>query len=494
MHASTTSRQPVYAQTPPRFTGGGTTEQERFRPFAEKMRQAQMPEAAIRVFQSYYQQLLQGATGYLARHQVQPVSDLPSAADFGSLCSAGLAALPRTVVIKLNGGLGTTMGMQGPKSLIQVKENLTFLDIIVRQVLSLREQHNVALPLIFMNSFHTEAPTQRALTAYPLLRQKVPFSFLQHQIPKIWQADLTPAEWSADRKKEWCPPGHGDLYLALQTSGLLEKLLAKDYEYAFISNADNLGATLDPAILGYFATEQLPFLLEAARRQPADRKGGHLGYQPGRGLILREVAQCPADELEEFQNIQRYCYFNTNNLWLHLPTLKQLLERTQGVLGLPLIRNEKPIDPTQPESRRVYQLETAMGHAISVFPQAQAVEVNRARFLPVKTTNDLLALWSDAYVLNPDYTISLHPARQDKADLVIDLDKSYYGHFHQLKARFPRFVPSLVNCHQFRVRGNVYFDAAIGLEGDVSIQGFGDTPVRWGSMVLTPSELTLSEQ
>lgn len=450
----------------------------RFAPFAQKMAAAGQPEVAIRAFRHYYTQLAEGATGYIASQEAQPVPPLPVVEELTRYRNAGRAALARTVMIKLNGGLGTTMGMSGPKSLVQVKEKFTFLDIIVHQILYMRGQYDVRLPLVLMNSFNTEAETRAALAAFPeLTTQDVPLDFLQHQIPKIWKADLAPATWPADPAKEWCPPGHGDLYLALQTSGMLETLLAQGYEYAFVSNADNLGATVDLSILGYFARNALPFLMEVARRQPADRKGGHLASHPQHGLILREVAQCPADEVEVFQDIERYQYFNTNNLWLHLPSLQRALQEHKGVLPLPLIRNEKVVDPTQPDSPHVYQLETAMGHAIGLFPDAEAVETPRSRFIPVKNTNDLLALWSDAYVLQKDYTIQLNPERKIETELVIDLDKRYYGLFAQLKERFPTGTPSLVHCKQLHVEGDIYFDASVGLEGEIWLRNHKGMPL-----------------
>ncbi len=450
----------------------------RFAPFATKMREAGQPEAAIRVFMHYYSQLVAGATGYISSSDAQPVALLPKVEALASYRAAGQAALSRAVVIKLNGGLGTTMGMSGPKSLVQVKDGLTFLDIITRQILYMRNHYAVRLPLLLMNSFNTQAESRQVLDAYPeLLAQDVPVDFLQHQIPKIWQADLAPVTWPADATKEWCPPGHGDLYLSLQTSGVLAKLLEHGYEYAFISNADNLGATVDLVILGYFAENQLPFLMEAARRLPVDAKGGHLAHHPQQGLILREVAQCPADELEAFQDSERYQYFNTNNLWIHLPSLQRLLEQYNGVLPLPLIRNEKAVDPTQPDSPQVYQLETAMGHAIALFPEAQAVETPRHRFLPVKNTNDLVALWSDAYLLQADYTIAINPARPVGMELVVDLDKLYYGFFDQIKARFPAGVPSLVNCKLFHVEGDIYFATSVGLVGDIWLRNRHPSPL-----------------
>ncbi|MEZ4869211.1 MAG: UTP--glucose-1-phosphate uridylyltransferase [Caldilineaceae bacterium] len=430
---------------------------ERFAPFVQKMRAAELPAELIHTFRHYYRQLLEGGAGYIPTAQAQPVETLPTSDEFEQYRTFGHEALTRAVIIKLNGGLGTTMGLEGPKSLIPVKEGLTFLDMIVRQVLHLRQEHSVELPLVLMNSFNTEAATRQALAAYPTLTQSVPLDFRQHKVPKIWQHDFSPAAWPDDPEKEWCPPGHGNLYLTLYTSGLLTELLASGYEYAFISNVDNLGATLDLNLLGYFAEKGLDFLMEVAARTPADRKGGHLAHDPARGLILREVAQCPPDEMDLFQDITRYRYFNTNNIWINLTALKYALEARSGFLDLPLIRNAKPVDPTAPESPPVYQLETAMGQAIAIFPGAQAVQVGRARFLPVKSTSDLLALRSDLYLLQEDYTLQRNPARQLADDIVIELDDEYYRTLDQLEAHFPNGAPSLVNCRRLHIEGEVFF-------------------------------------
>jgi UTP--glucose-1-phosphate uridylyltransferase len=426
-----------------------------FAPFAAKMKAHGLPDASIRAFGYHYRQLVRGVTGYIYGTEAQPVGELPSAATFEEYAEQGRTALKHTISLKLNGGLGTTMGLEGPKSLIQVKSDLTFLDIIVRQVLHMRQQYNVRLPLVLMNSFSTEAATLEALTAYPELKQSVPLHFTQHQVPRIWKSDLSPVTWPDNPALEWCPPGHGDLYLALQTSGVLRALLDQGYEYAFISNADNLGATVDLNILGYFAAQKLPFLMEVAQREPADRKGGHLARHPHRGLILREVAQCPPEEMDEFQDIERYRYFNTNNLWLHLPTLERLLARSDGLLRLPLIRNQKAVDPTQPESPQVYQLETAMGAAIDLFPNSAAVQVDRTRFLPVKSTSDLLGLWSDAYLLDDHYRIRLHPARKNPRGPQVELDPKHYGLYSQLRAHLTAGVPSLLHCDTLRIEGEI---------------------------------------
>ena len=328
-----------------------------------------------------------------------------------------------------------------------------------------------------MDSFRTQTESLAAQEIFPNLAQDLPLSFLQHKMLKVLVDDLSPAVWPDDPEKEWCPPGHGDIYAALNTTGILDTMLAAGYEYAFVSNADNLGAVLDPGILGYFADERLPFMMEVAHRTPADNKGGHLSRRPVGQLILRELAQCPPDELDLFQDIRRYGYFNTNNLWLHLPSLAAMLEERGGVLELPLIRNVKPIDPTVPTSPKVIQTETAMGSAIALFPRAEAIAVPRSRFLPVKRTSDLLLIWSDAYELGNDYLLRQSPRLRGNPPLVT-LDDTYFGLISELQRRFPYGPPSLANAKSFTVRGDVYFGREVKVTGDVTVEQTNDAPRR----------------
>jgi UTP--glucose-1-phosphate uridylyltransferase len=449
-------------------------QEERFAPFEEKMSDAGLPPVAIRTFRHYYEKLLRGDTGYISGEDARPVSGLPTTEELGQYQDAGEAALDQLVVIKLNGGLGTSMGMTGPKSLIEVKEGLNFLDIVVHQVLQLRAESGGRIPLVLMDSFNTQEESLAALAKHAEIKSDLPLDFVQHKEPKILSEDLSPVAWPDDPDKEWCPPGHGDIYPALISSGMLGKLLDAGYQYAFVSNIDNLGATVDVAILGYFAAEGFPFMMEVTRRTPADRKGGHLARTPDGRLLLREIAQCPPDETDAFQDIQRYRYFNTNNLWIHLPTLQQVLDEQDGVLDLPMIRNQKPVDPSQPETPKVYQLETAMGSAIAAFDGAQAIDVSRRRFRPVKTSDDLLVLWSDAYQLTDGYRIELVPERDDEP--LVGLDDRYYKLFHDLKERFAHGAPSLRSCDRFEVEGNVYFGKDVVAKGAVHIVHKEDEP------------------
>lgn len=447
------------------------------------MQREQLPGVAIKTFEYYYNQLAAGQSGLIPEDALVPVASLPDAETFSAdLAERGRAVLPQTILLKLNGGLGTSMGLNKAKSLLMVRDGLSFLDIIAHQA------ERAGVPLILMNSFNTRADSLRALEKYGHLQSEIPLDFLQHKIPKVTEAGLTPVEWPADPSLEWCPPGHGDIYTALVTSGLLDMLLEQGYPYAFVANADNLGAVLDPAILGYFAQEALPFMMEVADRTTADRKGGHLAQRPDGQLILREIAQTPAEDMEQFQDITRHKYFNTNNLWLNLPALKAVLAANHYILGLPMIRNKKTVDPRDDTSTPVYQLETAMGSAIGVFKGAGAVRVPRSRFAPVKTTDDLLVVRSDAYVLTKDYQVQLNPERQ-LGNPVVKLDPKFYRLIDELEARFPYGSPSLIECEQLEVRGDFKFGRNISLQGSILLTNESD-----GQQVIADNSVLIGDE
>jgi len=443
--------------------------------FIEKMKAAGLPRRAIESFVYHLGNLVSGGKGALRESAILPIQALPDSEDFGPSRPAGAAMMSRVAVIKLNGGLGTGMGLAGPKSLLRVRDDLCFLDLIARQILDLRKRVKQPVPLILMNSYRTREASLGLLEKYPELPLPgMPLDFLQNRVPKVREVDLLPAEFPEDPTMEWCPPGHGDLYTALGSSGILNELMASGIEYAFISNADNLGAVLDAGILGYMVENDIDFLMEAADRTTSDRKGGHLCIRRGEGLSLRESAQCAPEEQDAFQNIEKYRYFNTNNLWIHLPSLAALMDHYGGVLPLTTIFNRKSLDPADPESEPVIQLETAMGDAISLFPNAAAVRVPRSRFSPVKSTADLLAVRSDAYEMTPDFRVV--QARGRKRPPRIDLDPGYYRMLGDLEQRFPEGAPFLRSCQSLEVRGNVFFGKLVHLEGDVRIRA-GEEPV-----------------
>ncbi|GIG38701.1 UTP--glucose-1-phosphate uridylyltransferase [Cellulomonas phragmiteti] len=435
----------------------------------QKMRDAGVADTAVDVFTRFYGLLESGSTGLVREADVDPLTGVPHLDDLQIDAAAAADALARTAVIKLNGGLGTSMGMDRAKSLLPVRGGRTFLDVIADQVLAARAATGARLPLVLMNSFRTRDDSLAALAAHPQLAvDGVPLDFLQNREPKLLVDGLTPVTWEADPTLEWCPPGHGDLYTALLASGVLDALLAAGFRYASVSNSDNLGATPDARVAGWFAASGAPFAAEVARRTPADRKGGHLVVRRSdERIVLRESAQTAPEDADAAADIATHRYFNTNNLWLDLEALAAELGRTGGVLDLPLIRNEKNVDPTDKTSPRVVQIESAMGAAIEVFDGAAVLEVGRERFLPVKTTNDLLVLRSDVYDEDADHRLV---AVVDAP--YVDLDPAHYALVGDFDAHVPH-VPSLRDATSLKVRGAWTFEQGVRVVGDAELVGDG---------------------
>jgi UTP--glucose-1-phosphate uridylyltransferase len=333
-------------------------------------------------------------------------------------------------------------------------------------VLSVRKRYGARLPLVFMNSFRTREDTLAALERYADLADgDLPLDFLQNKEPKLRADDLTPVDWPADPTLEWCPPGHGDIYTALRGTGLLDRLLQAGYSQAFVSNSDNLGAVPDPRVAGWFASSGAPFAIEAVRRTPSDRKGGHFARRKTDGrIVLRETAQTLPEDAEALADLDRHRFASTNNLWMDLRAVKAELEARDGILGLSMIRNVKTVDPADSSSPEVIQIETAMGAAIEVFEGSRTIEVGRDRFVPVKTTNDLLVLRSDCYELDDDAVLHQVPS----AVPFVDLDKPYKL-VRGFEERFPAGPPSLREAASLVVRGDWTFGADVTVVGEVEV-------------------------
>ena len=433
----------------------------------DKMAAAGVDPVAADVFAHYYALVESGESGMVPESTIEPV-DMPSLADVDVPSPAPRDGLAGTVVIKLNGGLGTSMGLDRAKSLLEVRDGLSFLDIIVQQVLGARKEHGVALPLLFMNSFRTREDTLAVLERYPdLAVDDLPLDFLQNKEPKLRADDLTPVEWEKDPSLEWCPPGHGDIYTALRGSGLLDRLVEAGYTRAFVSNSDNLGAVPDARVAEWFARSGAPFAIEAVRRTPSDRKGGHFARRRSDGrLVLRETAQTLDEDKDALADLSRHRFCSTNNLWFVLVALRDELDRRDGILGLAMIKNTKTVDPADPTSPEVIQIETAMGAAIEVFEGAALIEVQRDRFVPVKTTNDLLVLRSDCYELEDDARLRQAP----ESVPFVDLDSSYYKLVADFDRRFPEGVPSLRQARSLTVHGDWTFGAGVTVVGDAVVE------------------------
>jgi UTP--glucose-1-phosphate uridylyltransferase len=429
--------------------------------FIDKMRDEGLPQIIIDTFSFYYDQVISGATGMIPDTDIRPVDqeEIADAAALERYAPAGRKALGQAVMIVLNGGLGTSMGLTGPKSLLTVKDNRSFLQIIIEQAAA------KGVRLAFMNSFNTDAKTRAAVQA--IAPQTSPLFFLQHKFPKILQKNYSPAQWLENPELEWNPPGHGEIFTALVTSGLLANLLDEGVKYALIANCDNLGATLDPALLGYFADQRFPFMMEVAQRTPTDMKGGHIARHVNGRLILREIAQCPEKDLAAFQDIQYYRFFNVNSLWIDLRALNELVQ-AKRVIHLPMILNPKTIDPRDKKSPAIYQIETAMGAAIALFEGATAVKVPVTRFRPVKKCADLLSLRSDCFVFQPNGSLVPNPDRHlDRVQ--VKLDPAFYTRIDDFEQRFAKGVPSLLDCEALTITGDVFFEKDVIVKGNVHL-------------------------
>ena len=435
---------------------------------AALMRAEQLPERLIASFGDQYSRYRRGERGKVDWASVEaplPEDLVPYESLSPPSPERTRELLAQLVCIKLNGGLGTTMKLDSAKSLIPVRGEASFLDLIANHMRCLGARHGLTLPLLLMNSFRTREESLASLAA--LGQQDLPLDFLQHRVPRIDVATGRPVALPAE--SQWSPPGHGDIYLAMLLSGLLQTLVDRGYRWAFVSNADNLGATVDLAIVDYLEQNEVQIAMEVTPKTAADRKGGTLIRQGGR-LALLERVQVPEAQVSEFEDIDRFTVFNTNSMWWRLDEMLARLEL--GDLALPLI-----VNPKQQAGRSFVQLETAMGAAIGAFPRAKGIVVSRQRFAPVKATCDLLAVRSDVYVSDVLGGLRPNPARDPQwGPPVVVLDSRYYEGVADLDLRFPH-VPSLVACRELRIEGDVRFGAGVVLEGVVELINESSVPV-----------------
>jgi UTP--glucose-1-phosphate uridylyltransferase len=438
-----------------------------------KMRHAGLPQPVIENFTRLHAQVAAGSTGVIEERQIAPVGELTKLEQLAEYRRAGLEALNSLVVIRLNGGLGTTMGLSSAKSLLPVREGRTFNDIMIDQLRALKKSTGAHIPLVHMTSFSTDDDVRRIMDAATDMRiEGLPAVFQQHKHPKVFADSLAPTD-DSEEELNWNPPGHGDIYAALIATGLAEKLLAQGRRFVFVANSDNLGATVDPSILGYIIAKSCPFLMETCIRTAADSKGGHVArYKENGRLLLRESAQAPKTSSgqisPEFGDIAKYDQFNTNNIWLDLQAVVEVAQSNNGCIPLPLISNSKTLNPRDPRSPKVIQIESAMGAAIELFEGAIALQVPRERFVPVKSNNDLLRIRSDLYVLTQEAHLVQNPGRTLPGLPTIALDPKYFGMITDFQDRM-RFIPSLLHATHFEVNGDVILSKPLAVHGKVTI-------------------------
>lgn len=451
---------------------------DKFERFATKMRDHGMSETAIGQFRSLYD-VWRGEedSSWIREADVEPLKGVPSFHDvYGTIDhDEAVQAFAKTAFLKLNGGLGTSMGLDCAKSLLPVRRHkakqMRFIDIILGQVITARTRLDVELPLTLMNSFRTSSDTMQVLRRNRRFHQEgIPTEIIQHVEPKIDVSTGEPVSFPDNPELEWCPPGHGDLFSTIWESGLLDALESRGFRYLFISNSDNLGARPSRTLAQHFENTGAPFMVEVATRTDADRKGGHIVRDKATGrLLLREMSQVHADDRHAAQNIRKHPYFNTNSIWVRIDALKEKLAEYDGVLPLPVIRNMKTVNPTDPSSTPVVQLETAMGAAISLFEGAICVQVDRMRFLPVKTTDDLFIMRSDRFHLTDSYEMEdgnyIFPN--------VRLDPRYYKNIRDFDERFPYSVPSLAAANSVTVEGDWTFGRDVAMFADAKLSDEG---------------------
>ena len=379
--------------------------------------------------------------------------------ELANLGKRGEDLLRHVAVVKLNGGRSTTMDGRIPKGILKAKDGLCYLEIAVKQVQALNHKWRVELPLVLMNSFFTHGPTMDVLgdSDVPIV------TFIQNEVPRLEEQTCAPLE--SGTEEDWTPPGHGDVFDSLYHQGLLENLIKQGFRWAFISNLDNLAASVEPWILGVIERNGIDFLLEVTQRTEVDRKGGTLVVRNGK-LDLLEIAQVSPEQRNEFMDIGRFSVFNTNNVWVDLNSLSDLI--TKRSLELPLIQNHKTVMGTP-----VIQLETAMGAAVGLFGGARGLKVDRSRFFPTKKAADLFVLQSDACVLDSMNCLQRNPLRPASLPYMprVFFDPEFLDSPKQFKERFenPRSV-SLVYANELDVTGSVFFEENVGIEGTVKIK------------------------
>ena len=455
-----------------------------FMPFALKMRDIEASDIQIEAFRRNCMKAFSGKGCFIGEDEIAPVGELPSLEQLAPLNKEQSDKLLNAcAVIKLNGGLATTMGLEGrPKSLVTAHGQSSFLDLTVRQILSKREKlGNESLPLILMNSFNTSSQTMKSLMSYlDLLEQPVAVEIVQSRVPRIQADSLTPYASATDPLSEWCPPGHGDLYLSLFVSGLLVELLSRGIKYIFVSNIDNLGAGLDMRIPKWMASYGYPMVMEVSKRCAADRKGGHLARDVYGSFVLRESAMCKPEEREYFSDIERYRYFNTNNLWFDAEALYKLIVSQGGLLDLPVIRNTKTLYDNWGKACQVYQIESACGSIISSWSNAQALEVPRSRFVPVKGLSDLMIVRSDLFSVDSDYSIRY--TGKSNVPPLISLSAEVNS-LDDLEHMLPHGVPSLRCCSSLSVEGTVIFGKDVKCEGSVKVIATSEAYIPDGTVL-----------
>lgn len=355
--------------------------------------------------------------------------------------------LDKLVVVKFNGALGTNMGFSGPKSAIEVKNNLTPLDLMVDQVESLNSKYGCNVPLLLMDTAETHDRVQKVLEKYSNSKVDI------HSLSLSQQPHEKSFEGHSRKDKLYPSSDHSVVFLSLMKSGTLDLLLVQGKEYALVVDSDNVAAVADPKIFNHLIQNQIEYCMEVAPVPSIDLRNSLINLRPGKFQLV-DITQNPTK-----QSGGKFKFINTRSMWVNLRAIKRLIDTDE--LKVENFSSSKEVNDDQIISR-----ETAADSAIQFFDHTIGINVAQSRYLPVNSTSDLLLLQSDLYTADEGILVQ-NPARDNPANPSIELGPEFEK-VNNFQSRF-KSIPSIINLDSLKVEGDVWFGAGITLKGKVSI-------------------------
>ncbi|KIL68833.1 hypothetical protein M378DRAFT_21754 [Amanita muscaria Koide BX008] len=381
-------------------------------------------------------------------------------------------ALNQLAIVKLDGLGQQSMGSSEATSNLEVKNGVTCLDLTVQQIDSLNSTYNADVLLIILSSYLTHDSILSSVKKYTDTRVNVT-ALHQSRYPSVPSLSSTRVQNSKSKSTVY-PPGHGDLYESLHRSGLLDQLLSQGKRYLFVSNSNNLGSTfvvhdldvaylliqsrMDLTVLQHIVDKKIEFAMEVTNTSDIDPEGGIVLEYDGK-IRLLERAQVPSDQLDKFKSLRKFGTFNTNNLWIYLPALKQVMD--SGGLNLDIIAKTKVSE----DGQSMIQLETAAGAAISHFKNVRIIKVPQSRFLPVKRPSDLLIVRSNLYHIQDAQLVMNEQILFRPPTIKLS---EHFRTVPELERRFAT-VPDLLELDQLTISGDVYLGRKVKLRGTIII-------------------------
>ncbi|KAG0582020.1 hypothetical protein KC19_3G027000 [Ceratodon purpureus] len=405
--------------------------------------------------------------------KVLPYDKLPSVVDDHEKCKV---LLHKLIVVKLCGTLGRSLGTTQPKSLVEIHSEQSFVDLAVQQIEVLNVKYNAKVLLVLATSDNTDRAVKQAVKKYSASDVDI-IVFNQTEYPReVWPVTPKLGEDGGYLTN------NGDLFAAFSFSGKLDELLALGKEYLFISNCDNLGATVDLNMLNNLSENQCDYCMEVTPKNGTDAENG--AYVSSEGNI----------ELLEFEEVSRsqneksrsgdVKVVNTNSTWVNLKAVKRLAE----IEALDIYCSSKGAGEGE---NITFQLQTSSGAPlyslqvngeifenlpiegnsdlllVQFFDGSVAVEVPRTRFHPIRDTSDLLLFRSDLYTVR-EGVVCPNPLRLSDVNPTIELEGLKLRKMQYFTERL-KHIPSLLELSSLRVIGDVWFGSDVILQGKVVI-------------------------